>query len=60
MNWVPDDAPRFTKKADTQEKRELWARTANSVFEGTKDKREAIMRANSAVKLETVVSNYRG
>lgn len=55
MVWTAADAGRYTKKADTKEKQELWARTANSVLEATGDKAVAITRANSAVKLETIV-----
>jgi hypothetical protein len=49
MPWSSDDAKRFTKKADTQHKREVWARTANRVLKNTGDESRAIREANAVV-----------
>jgi hypothetical protein len=54
MSWSPEDAPRFTKKADTEEKKSLWARTANSILENTQDKTRAVRLANAAVRDATM------
>lgn len=48
--WTFEDAARFTKKADTFEKKVLWAKTANSVFENTKNEVQAIRMANGAIR----------
>jgi hypothetical protein len=50
MPWIHSDATRFTKKADTQHKRQIWAETANSELKRTGDDGAAIKAANSAVK----------
>lgn len=49
MPWEPSDAIRFTKKADTQELKEIWAHVANGVLKETGDEGEAVTRANGVV-----------
>ncbi len=50
MTYTAADASKFTKKADTQDKKELWARTANSILMNTQDKVKAVRMANAAVR----------
>lgn len=50
MSWESSDAQKFTKKADTPEKQELWSRTANSILANTQNKQMAIRLANAAVR----------
>ncbi len=49
MPWTSDDAPRHTRKADTEHLRRLWAEVANSVLADTGDEARAIRSANAAV-----------
>lgn len=50
MPWKPDEATRFTKKANTPTKKRQFSHVANSALaRGTSDK-EAIMEANAVVK----------
>lgn len=50
MKWTSADASRFTKKADTEDKRQMWARIANSIYDISRDERKAIRQANAAVR----------
>lgn len=49
MPWTPSQAKGHTKKADTPEKREKWAKVANSALEKYHDEGKAIAVANAAV-----------
>ncbi len=49
MPWLPDDAERHTRKADTPHLRRMWAEVANSVLAETGDEAHAIRAANAAV-----------
>ncbi len=50
MPWDHADATRFTKKADTHHKRQVWAEIANAELQKTGDDGAAIKAGNSAVK----------
>jgi hypothetical protein len=45
----PEDAPRHTHKADTDELRRVWAEVANKVLAETADEGRAVRTANSVV-----------
>ena len=49
MPWTPRSATKFTKKADTPEKRKQWSDVANDVLDRTGDEGRAIKAANAAV-----------
>lgn len=49
MPWTPEDAPRHTHKADTQDLCEVWAEVANKVLAETGDEGRAIRAANAVV-----------
>ncbi|HUO53646.1 MAG TPA: hypothetical protein VMU18_02810 [Rhodoblastus sp.] len=49
MPWEPEDAPRHTRKADTEELRAVWAEVANKVLAETGDEGRAIRTANAVV-----------
>ncbi len=49
MPWRPEDAPRHTKKADTDELREMWSEVANKVLADTGDEGRAVRAANAVV-----------
>ena len=49
MPWQSDDAPRHTRKADTEHPRRLWAEVANGVLADTGDEGRAVRSANAAV-----------
>ena len=49
MPWTPDEAERHTKKATTQELKELWAKIANETLERTGNEGRAIREANAVV-----------
>ncbi|MFT8676498.1 MAG: hypothetical protein ABF990_11190 [Acetobacter sp.] len=49
MPWTPDDAPKHTHKADTQDLRQLWAKVANATLDRTGDEGRAIREANAVV-----------
>jgi uncharacterized protein YdaT len=49
MPWTPDDAPKHTKAADTEQKRRQWAHVANAELERTGDEGKAIAAANAVV-----------
>lgn len=50
MPWSPRDAPRFTKAADSPEKRRRWARIANEALKRGLSDGAAIREANAALK----------
>lgn len=50
MPWTPKDASKKTKKADTKEEKEQWAKTANKVLKSTGDDAKAIRIANASIK----------
>ncbi|RTL79559.1 MAG: hypothetical protein EKK29_20630 [Hyphomicrobiales bacterium] len=52
MPWQPEDAPRYTHKADTLHLCRLWAEVANSVLAETGDEGRAVRSANAAVSKE--------
>lgn len=47
--WTPAQAKSHTKKADTPEKKEKWAKVANSALKQYGDEGKAIRIANAAV-----------
>lgn len=49
MPWSAADAEAHTKKADTPERRALWAKVANETLERTGDDAQAIREANATV-----------
>ncbi len=49
MPWKPSQAKSHTKKADTPEKREKWAKVANSALKQYGDEGKAVRIANAAV-----------
>jgi uncharacterized protein YdaT len=49
MPWHPEDAPRYTKKADTVELCEMWSEVANKVLTETGDEGRAVRTANAVV-----------
>lgn len=49
MPWTPKDASKKTKKADTKQEKEQWAKTANKVLKSTGDEGKAVRIANSAI-----------
>jgi len=49
MPWTASDATRFTKKADTPEKKRQWAHVANSALKSGDSEGSAIRQANAAV-----------
>ena len=50
MPWSMRQAPRFTKKANTDSKKNQWSAVANSVLDKTGDDAAAIRIANGVVK----------
>ncbi len=52
MPWVPEDAERHTKKADTPKKRQLWADVANSALDRGLSEVSAIEEADAVVARE--------
>ncbi|NVM23083.1 MAG: hypothetical protein HWN68_15030 [Desulfobacterales bacterium] len=50
MPWTAADANRHTKKANTPEKRSLWARIANERLRKGASEASAIRQANSVIK----------
>jgi hypothetical protein len=51
MPWRPEDAPRHTRKADTDALRRMWSEVANKVLEETGDEGRAVRTANGIVAL---------
>lgn len=49
MPWIPDDAERHTRRADTPDLQRLWSEVANQVLEATGDEGRAIREANAVV-----------
>jgi len=49
MPWKPEDAPRHTKKADTEKLRHIWAEIANKILAETGDEGRAIREANAVI-----------
>lgn len=49
MPWRPEDAPRHTHKAETEELRRIWAEIANRVLAETADEGRAIREANAVI-----------
>ena len=49
MPWTPNDAERYTKKADTSHLRSIWASAANKHLAETGDDGAAVRIANAAV-----------
>ena len=49
MPWRPEDAPRHTHKADTDELCRVWAEVANKVLAETGDEGRAVRTANAVV-----------
>jgi len=56
MPWEPSDASRFTKKANTPEKKKRWADVANVALSSGDSEAEAIKKANGALKHSTVMA----
>lgn len=50
MPWTEADAERHQKKANTDEKRRIWARKANAMLDHGYDEGTAIRMANAAVR----------
>lgn len=49
LPWLPEDAYRHTRKADTPHLCRLWAEVANSVLAETRNEAYAVRAANAAV-----------
>jgi hypothetical protein len=49
MPWRPEDAPRHTHKAQTEDLCRIWAEVANKVLAETTDEGRAIRTANFVV-----------
>jgi hypothetical protein len=49
MPWTPNEAERHTRKATTQELKELWAKIANECLERTGDEGRAVREANAVI-----------
>jgi len=49
MPWTSNDAERRTRKANTSEPKELWAKVANESLERTGDEGRAVREANAVV-----------
>jgi hypothetical protein len=49
MPWTSNDAERHTRKANTSELKELWAKVANESLERTGNEGRAIREANAVV-----------
>ncbi len=56
MPWTSSDATRFTKKANTPEKKKRWARIANSSLSSGDSEATAIKKANASIKNSTVMA----
>lgn len=50
MPWTPADAEKHTHLATTPERREFWARVANSILKDTGDDAMAIRVANKDLR----------
>ena len=49
MPWRPEDAPRHTRKAETEELCRVWAEVANKTLAETGDEGRAVRTANAVV-----------
>jgi len=49
MPWNPSDAETHTRKAVTEQLKELWAKVANECLERTGDEGRAIREANAVI-----------
>ena len=49
MPWRPEDAPRHTHKADTDELCRVWAEVANKTLAETADEGRAVRTADAVV-----------
>ncbi len=50
MPWTPNNGPeRHTRKADSPNKRKMWADVANSVLARTGDEAAAVREANGVI-----------
>lgn len=65
MPWMPSDAKRKTRKANTPKKQRQWRDVANSVLSSSGDEGRAIREANAVVgrkrkgsKIVTHTSGY--
>lgn len=56
MPWTPSDATRFTKKANTPEKKRQWAHVANKALSDGDSEATAIKKANGSIKHSTVMA----
>ncbi len=55
--WLPEEATKYPRAADTRHLRSVWSEVAKSIFASTKDKDRAIWAANAAVIAERRRSN---
>ena len=50
MPWTPQDAPKYTHYADSENKKITWAKVANNVLEKTGNKARALREANATIR----------
>ncbi len=50
--WLPEEATKYPRIADTRHLRSVWSEVAKSIFARTKDEDRAIRAANAAVVAE--------
>ncbi|MEK6591525.1 MAG: hypothetical protein AABZ67_00450 [Pseudomonadota bacterium] len=50
MPWKPNEAKRFTKKADTPKRKRQFAKVANSMLKRGQSEGSAVRAGNAAVK----------
>lgn len=50
MPYTMSDAPRHTKKADTEKEKRQWAAVANAVLKKSKNKGRAIAIASGVIR----------
>lgn len=53
MPWIPSDAKKKTKKANSKTARRQWKDIANSVLSKTGNEGRAIREANAVIKRRT-------
>jgi hypothetical protein len=58
MPWTAADAASHTKAADTDARRELWAKVANAALERGDSEASAIRQANAAVNKSRNKASY--
>jgi len=56
MPWKPSDATRFTKKANTPEKKKRWVHVANKALASGDSDAVAIKKANASIKYSTAMA----